>query len=259
MRSRGAGSSHSMDPSVSEQNKNFSENTKEGVTNSWSDDRWEASLAAGGGAKRTFQYCNNDSGTILYSRVQWTFRTQLFWSFITGQCDNSERILPIYLPNWMCVQFAFYHQFWINIWRSKFEQQTDSILTAYWSSRQKSQGSWKDWLECTMSWTVPAWSMEETSRRGILACNSERINILSGSVECYRPSRNTSSPLQPKSCQIENWRSFKRKVDMSPLSPPKISARYEWTKELNWVWKLFDNQKVKLFDKPSLSNQPSHF
>ena len=30
----------------------------------------------------------------------------------------------------MCFQFAFYHQFRINIWRSKFEQKTDSILAA---------------------------------------------------------------------------------------------------------------------------------
>ena len=28
----------------------------------------------------------------------------------------------------MCVQFAFYHQLWINTWRSKFEHETDSIF-----------------------------------------------------------------------------------------------------------------------------------
>ena len=35
----------------------------------WSDDRWKACLAAGGGAKRRFQYCTDDSGTIVYFRV----------------------------------------------------------------------------------------------------------------------------------------------------------------------------------------------
>ena len=29
----------------------------------WSDSRWKACLAAGGGAKRRFQYCTDDSGT----------------------------------------------------------------------------------------------------------------------------------------------------------------------------------------------------
>ena len=35
----------------------------------WSDDRWEACLAAGGGAKRRYQYCTDDSGTIVYFRA----------------------------------------------------------------------------------------------------------------------------------------------------------------------------------------------
>ena len=32
----------------------------------WSDDRWKACLAAGGGPKRSYQYCSDNSGTILY-------------------------------------------------------------------------------------------------------------------------------------------------------------------------------------------------
>ena len=35
----------------------------------WSDDRWKACLAAGGGAKRRFQCCTDDSGTIVYFRA----------------------------------------------------------------------------------------------------------------------------------------------------------------------------------------------
>ena len=35
----------------------------------WPDDRWKACLAAGGGAKRRFQYCTDDSGTIVYFRA----------------------------------------------------------------------------------------------------------------------------------------------------------------------------------------------
>ena len=32
----------------------------------WSDDRWKACLAAGGGSKRRYQYCSDNLGTILY-------------------------------------------------------------------------------------------------------------------------------------------------------------------------------------------------
>ena len=35
----------------------------------WSDDRWKACLAAGGGAKRRYQYCTGASGIIVYLRA----------------------------------------------------------------------------------------------------------------------------------------------------------------------------------------------
>ena len=35
----------------------------------WSDDRWKACLAAGGGSKRRYQYCSVNLGTILYLRA----------------------------------------------------------------------------------------------------------------------------------------------------------------------------------------------
>ena len=35
----------------------------------WSDDRWKACLAAGGGSKRRYQYCSDNSGTIQYFRA----------------------------------------------------------------------------------------------------------------------------------------------------------------------------------------------
>ena len=35
----------------------------------WSDDRWKACLTAGGGSKRRYQYCSDNSGRILYLRA----------------------------------------------------------------------------------------------------------------------------------------------------------------------------------------------
>ena len=35
----------------------------------WSDDRWKACLAAGGGSKSRYQYCSDNSGIILYFRA----------------------------------------------------------------------------------------------------------------------------------------------------------------------------------------------
>ena len=35
----------------------------------WSDERWKSCLAAGGGSKRRYQYCSDNSGTIVYLRA----------------------------------------------------------------------------------------------------------------------------------------------------------------------------------------------
>ena len=176
----------------------------------WSDSRWKACLAAGGGAKRRFQYCNDDSGTVVYFRalqghsgrnlVEFQDNVVIpfkFFQKFTIWDVPSFLFLSSYLDWYLEVKIrATDRHIWINTWKSKFEQQTDSILSACWSFGQKSQGSWCDRLECTASCTIPAQCMEETSRRG----NWERIDILSDSIECNHPSRNTSSFLSSKSC-----------------------------------------------------------
>ena len=53
------------------------------------------------------------------------------------QQNYSEQFLPVHLSCRMCNQFTFHHQFGIDTWRSKFEQQTDSILSACGSHGQK--------------------------------------------------------------------------------------------------------------------------
>ena len=106
----------------------------------WSDDRWKACFGSRRGSKKEvsvllwwfrFYY--------LFPSFSRTLRTQYCWSFIAGQYCDSERILPIYLPYWMWIQSSFYHQLWISTWRSEFEQETDSILSACWSLGQWSQ------------------------------------------------------------------------------------------------------------------------
>ena len=41
----------------------------------------------------------------------------------------------LHLSRWMHVQSSFYYQQWIGIWRSKFEQKTNSVLFACWSNQ----------------------------------------------------------------------------------------------------------------------------
>ena len=108
----------------------------------WFDDKWKACLAAGVGAKRRFQYCTDDSGTIVYFRaLQGHSERNLFDPSLQDNVLIQSNLFQKICHVGCAFNFAFYHQFWINIWRSKFEQETDSVLLACWSCGQKSQGS----------------------------------------------------------------------------------------------------------------------
>ena len=96
----------------------------------WSDDRWKSCLAAGGVSKRSYQYCSDNSETILYLRaLQGHSGHNLIDP--TLQDNVSAWDIPSHLPRWMCVQSSLYYQQWIDTWRSGFKQKTDSILLAH--------------------------------------------------------------------------------------------------------------------------------
>ena len=107
----------------------------------WSDEKWKKSMAGGGGHKKRFQYCADSSGTILYLRALQGHSGRNLIAYITGQCHYSGRFLQVLLSCRMCNPFTFHHQCRIDTGRSKFEQTTDSILSACGSYRQRTQGS----------------------------------------------------------------------------------------------------------------------
>ena len=91
----------------------------------WSDGRWKACLAAGGGDKRKFQYCTDASGT-----VQGDSGRSLIYPSLQ---DNVIIQSNFFQPNYH-VGCAFNLHSIINSGLipggQKFEQETDSILPA---------------------------------------------------------------------------------------------------------------------------------
>ena len=61
----------------------------------WSDDRWKACLAAGGEAKRRYQHCTDDSGTIVYFRAL--------------QGDSGRNLIDPSLQDNIVIQRGFFH------------------------------------------------------------------------------------------------------------------------------------------------------
>ena len=108
----------------------------------WSDEKWKNSMAGGGGGnKKIYQYCTDSSGEILYFRALLGHSGR---SLIDPTLQDNV-VIPSdffqYIYHVGCAINSFHHQFGIDTWRSKFEQQTDSILSACGSHRQKPQGS----------------------------------------------------------------------------------------------------------------------
>ena len=69
-----------------------------------------------------------------------SFRTQSYWSFITGQCRCSGRFLSIHLSCRMCNHFTFHHQFRIDTRRTKIwatDRQYSFCLWILWTKNTR--------------------------------------------------------------------------------------------------------------------------
>ena len=180
----------------------------------WSDDRWKARLAAGGGAKRRYQYCTDISGTIyLFPSLQghsgrnlidpslqdnviiesgffkhiyhigcvFNLHSIINNELIPGGQNSSKRQTVFFLP--------------INP-RDKGHQDPAKIDFSVPRRAQYLHSAWKKHQD------VVFWiDIDLAIQRG--------IDILSDSIECNYLSRNTPSLLYSKSCEIEDWRSLK--------------------------------------------------
>ena len=98
----------------------------------WSDDRWKACLTAGGGSKRRYQYCSDNSGRILYLRaLDGHSGNNLIDPTLQDNVVIGSGIFHYIYYIGCAFNLHSYYQQWIDTWRSRFEQKTDSILLAH--------------------------------------------------------------------------------------------------------------------------------
>ena len=120
----------------------------------------------------------------------------------------------------MCVKFAFYHQFGINTWRSKFEQKTDGILLSI-DPRDKEH---KDPDVIDLSVPRRAQYLHKAWKRHQNTVYWVDINL---AIDKKFPAY-----CIPKVVGMETGEVIYENVCMSPRPPPKISLKHEWKKEL---------------------------
>ena len=167
-----------------------------------------------------------------------TFRKQYYSSFITRQCNYWEQLLPVHLSCRMCNQFTLHHQFGIDTWRSKFEQQTDSILSACGSHGQRVTRILirSTWMNRVMQNTCTKHGKDIKTQ----CIGSTSILLLREKIEhSIRRDRNAiilhetlPSYCIPKVVRMETGEVIYEQVYMSPRPPPKISLRHDWKRDL---------------------------
>ena len=88
----------------------------------------------------------------------------------------------------------------------------------------------------------------------ILILQFERIHILSDSIECNHPSRNTSVYCSPKVVRLKNGEVLYERPYLSPRPPPKISLKHDhdWTKGNDQLGSTVEHRPVGKLVQQSL-------
>ena len=203
----------------------------------WSDDRWKTCLAAGGGAKRRFQYCTDDSGIIIYFRALQghSGRNLMDPSLQDNVVAPSNVFQHIYH-----IGCAFNLHSIINSGLIPGGQNSSKRQTVFFLPVDPMDKSHKD--PNVIDLNVPrlarhlhtAWKKHQNTvywvdinlaiRKG-LTIYQTRSNaiILQETLPAY---------CIPKVVRLKTGEVLYDKVYMSPRLPPKISLKHEWTREL---------------------------
>ena len=179
----------------------------------WSDDRWKACLAAGGGSKRRYQYYIDISGTIVYLRALQghSGRSLIDPSLqdnVTIQCGLFQHI---YHKGCAFNLHSIINNGLIPGGQDSSQRQTVFFLLIDPRDKEHQDPEHIDFsVPRRAQYLHIAWKKHKDAVFWVdidLAIQ-KRIDILSDSIECNYPSRNTSSLLYSKSCEIEDWKSL---------------------------------------------------
>ena len=131
----------------------------------WSDDRWKACLVAGGGSKRRYQYCSDDSGRILYFRALQGHSG----SNLIDPTLQDNVVIGTGIFHYIChIGCALNLHSIINNGLIPGGQDLSRRQTVFFLPIDLRDTDHRDPELCTTSSTIRAQCMEEASRRGIL-------------------------------------------------------------------------------------------
>ena len=203
----------------------------------WSDDGWKACLAAGGGAKRRFQYCTDDSGIIVYFRAL--------------QGHSGRNLIDPSLQDNVVIQNGFFQHIYhigcafnlhsiINSGLIPGRQNSSKRQNVFFLPIDPRDKSHKDPEKIDLSVPRRAQYLHNAWKRDQDAVFGVDINLAIWKGLTFYQTRSNAIILQgilrayciPKVVRLKTGEVLYEKAYMSPRPPPKISLRHDWTKEL---------------------------
>ena len=223
----------------------------------WSDDRWKACLAAGGGSKRRYQYCSDNSERILYLRAL--------------QGHSGRNLIDPSLQDNVVIQRGFFHHIYhigcafnlhsiINNGLIPWSQNSSKRQTVFCLPIDPRDKEHKDPEKIDLSVPRRAQYLHNAWKKQQDAVYWVDIDLAIRKGLTFYQTRSNAIILQgtlpacciPKVVRLKTGEVWNEKAYMSPRPPPKISLRHDWARgEIP----LINNQKKKLPDEQNSSNQ----
>ena len=203
----------------------------------WSDDRWKACLAAGGGAKRRFQYCTDDSGTIIYFR---DLQGRSGRNLIDPSLQDNVVIPSKIFQHIYHIGCAFNLHSIINSGLIPGGQNSSKRQTVFFLLVDLMDKRHKDPDVIDLSVPRRAQYLHKAWKRHQDAEYWVDINLAIEKGLTFYQTRSNAIILQetfpayciPKVVRLKIGDVFFEKVHMSPRPPPKSSLKHEWKREL---------------------------
>ena len=230
----------------------------------WSDDRWKACLAAGGGAKKRFQYCNDDSGIIVYLRAL--------------QGHSGRNLIDPSLQDNVVIQSGFFQHIYhigcafnlhsiINSGLIPGSQNSSKRQTVFFLPIDPRDKSHKDPEKINLSVPRPAQYLHSAWKKHQDAVYWIDIDLAIRKGLTFYQTRSNAIILQgilpafciPQVVRLKTGEVLFEKVYTSPLPPPKISLKHDWTKEFGSKVDRQPQEEVARQPRGEVSRQAKFF
>ena len=212
----------------------------------WSDDRWKACLAAGGGVTRRYQYCTDISGTIIYLRAL--------------QGHSGRNLIDPSLQDNVVIQSGFFQHIYHIGCAFNLHSIINNVLIPGGQNSSKTQTVWhQDPAKIDLNEPRRAQYLHSAWKKHQDAVFWVDINLAIRKGLTFYQTRSNAIILQgrlpayciPKVVRLKTGEVLYEKSYVSPRPPPKISLRHDhdWTRgKVQLVLQLNNRQSVKLFD-----------